>query len=165
MDYYLLLVTAHIFGAILGVGGITFAEIFYFKSAKDNIINETESSFLKTTYFVLRIGTILLVLSGFGFLVYYRFIGSEELLYNSQLWTKLTIVIVIALNAVLLQAKKMPAWLGSPISLVSWYATMLLGIFRNVEMSYLQAMTIYMVMIIFVGFVLDYMKRILNIKI
>lgn len=165
MDYYLLLVTAHIFGAILGVGGITFAEIFYFKSAKDNIINETESSFLKTTYFVLRIGTILLVLSGFGFLVYYRFIGSEELLYNSQLWTKLTIVIVIALNAVLLQAKKMPAWLGSPISLVSWYATMLLGIFRNVEMSYLQAMTIYMVMIIFVGFVLDYIKRILNIKI
>ena len=165
MDYYLLLVTVHIFGAILGVGGITFAEIFYFKSAKDNIINETESSFLKTTYFVLRIGTILLVLSGFGFLVYYRFIGSEELLYNSQLWTKLTIVIVIALNAVLLQAKKMPAWLGSPISLVSWYATMLLGIFRNVEMSYLQTMTIYIVMIIFVGFVLDYIKRILNIKI
>ncbi|MCK5332475.1 hypothetical protein KAJ41_01265 [Candidatus Parcubacteria bacterium] len=165
MDYYLFLVTAHIFGAILGVGGITFAEIFYFKSARDNVIDETESSFLRTTYFVLRMGTILLVLSGFGFLVYYRLIGSEELLYNSQLWAKLTIVIVIAFNAILLQARKIPTWLGSPISLVSWYIAMFLGIFRNVEMSYFQAMIIYIAMIVFVAFVLDYIKRILNIKI
>ena len=165
MDLYLLLVTAHIFGAILGVGGITFAEIFYFKSARDNVIDETESSFLKTTYFVVRMGTILLVLSGFGFLAYYRFIGNEELLYNPQLWAKLTIVIIIALNAALLQAKTIPAWLGSPVSLVSWYATMLLGIFRNVEMSYFQAMIIYIAMIVFVAFVIDYIKRVLNIKI
>ncbi len=165
MDYYLILTTFHILGTILGVGGITFEEMFYFKSAKDGIIDKTESSFLKLTFFIVRIGTILLVLSGFGFLVYYRLFGNVELLYNPQLWAKFLIVIVIAVNSVLLLAKKMPAWIGSPISLVSWYSALLLGIFRNIEISFLNIFLMYIISIIIVGFILDYIKRILNIKI
>jgi len=165
MDYYLTLVTIHILGTILGVGGITFAEIFYFKSARDGIIDATESDFLKTTFFVLRMGTVLLVLSGFGFLFYYRIIGETELLYNPQLWAKMMIIIVIAFNAFLLQAKKIPSWFCSPISLVSWYVALILGIFRDVDISLSKIFLLYIIAVVIVGFTLDYIKRILNIKI
>ena len=91
MDIYALLIIIHIFGSILGVGGATFIEIFLNKSLRDGKIDPVESSFLKTTFTVVRWGLIISFFSGFGFLLLSKFNNQAFWLYNLNLWEKFSI--------------------------------------------------------------------------
>ena len=159
MDLYSVFLTLHIVGTVLGVGSATFAEIFVIKALKDGIIEPLEGDYLKTTYIVLRIGLILAVLSGFGFLFYYLITGYEEALYSAKLWAKMTVVLVLLFNALLLQARLIPLLLGSAISLTSWYTAMFLGIFRNIEAGYLVILGWYVFAVLVVMFILKEVHR------
>ena len=72
MAVYDLLVIVHIIGTVLGVGAATFAEIHYTRFNSDDIITDDERKTLAVTYTVMRTGLFLLVISGFGFLLYLR---------------------------------------------------------------------------------------------
>src|SRR3989344_9485319 len=67
-----LLILMHVIGTVLGVGAATFAEIFYTRFNSDNIITDDERKTLSVTYTIMRTGLFLLVISGFGFLLYFR---------------------------------------------------------------------------------------------
>lgn len=166
MDLYLFLIIAHLIGTILGVGGATFIEIFLVKSLKDGQVDPTEGSFLKTTYTVVRIGLVLAILSGFGFLLYYQLNGQTFKLYNPLLWAKLTMVLIIALNAVLLQAHKISLYWGSALSFVTWYSAAIVGVFlTNVKLfSYFEVMITYAIMVVVGAFILDRIRKFLGAK-
>ena len=125
MDWYTFLIIIHLIGTVLGVGGATFAEIFYFKAKKDGVIEPLEVDYLRTAYFVLRIGLFILIISGFGFLLFYRLIGAGEVLLNQKLWAKLGIVVILVFNAFLIQAKKFQCGLALRFPLLPgtalWY--------------------------------------------
>ncbi|MBI2591478.1 MAG: hypothetical protein HYW34_02280 [Candidatus Brennerbacteria bacterium] len=159
MNWHFILTAGHIIGTVLGVGGATFAEIFYLKSARDGIIDQTESGFLKTTYFIMRLGMIILLFSGFGYLIWYRFTGQEALMYNPRFWAKMTVVLTIVINALLLQAKKISLNAGSAVSLTSWYGAMILGSWRGLEAGYLQILIFYTASVIAVYFILKTIKN------
>lgn len=167
MDIYLLLVAIHILGAILGVGGATFAEIFLNKALKDGKVDPVESDFLKTTYRVIRVGLVLAVLSGFGFLILYKITGQTFRLYDPLLWAKITILLVILTNAVLLQMHKISLWWGSAFSFVSWWAATIIGVLmRGPSYPYFEIMAYYIVAVIIGGFVLDFIrKQLIGVKI
>jgi len=164
MDWHSFLVSAHIIGTVLGVGGATFAEIFLLKALRDGVVDPTETDFLHSTYRVIRIGLVILVLSGFGFLILYRLTGMEERLYSPVLWSKLSIVFIILMNAILIQTHKIPLWLGSALSFASWYAAMLLVPLSVWQYSYFVIMGWYIVSVIVVVVVLSVIRKILNIK-
>lgn len=166
MDWHTVLIVVHLIGTALGVGAATFAEIFFLKSARDGNIDLIESSFLQTTYRVMRIALVLLVVSGFGFLLLYRLTGLEERLYSPLLWAKLSIVIVILINAVLLQTRRIPMWLGSALSFTSWYGAMLLIPLRTAVMpaSYLEIMMWYAFSVLVVAGILSIIRRFLGIE-
>lgn len=165
MDINKLLVVVHVIGTILGVGGATFVEIFLNKSLKDGQIDSTESDFLKTTYRIVRVGLVLAILSGFGFLLLYKLNGQTARLYNPLLWAKLTMLLIILVNAVLLQIHKISLWWGSAISFVSWYAVTIVGIFLGPpQMGYFEIMLYYGVAIIVGGFILDFIRKKMSIK-
>lgn len=161
MDAYTLLIIVHIVGTILGVGGATFVEIFLNKALKDGQVDPTEGSFLKTTYTVVRVGLVLALISGFGFLLLYQLNGQVFKLYNPLLWAKLTMVLVIAFNAVLLQAHKISLYWGSALSFVTWYAVALVGIFlTNAKMfSYFEVMSVYAILVVVGAFILDRIRK------
>src|SRR3989338_2144896 len=158
MDVFPLLILAHIIGTVLGVGGATFAEVFHVRAMRDGVITADEGATLKICYTVLRIGLAMLLISGFGFLIYYRLTGQDELLYNPKLWAKMTIVFIIPINAILFQIRKIPTWLATAISLTSWYGALILGIYRDVPYSYLQIIGIYIVAVFAVAFILRRVK-------
>jgi len=166
MEWHTFLVLTHLIGTALGVGAATFAEIFLLKAARDGEIDPIESSFMQVTYRVVRVGLLLLVLSGFGFLVIYRFTGLEERLYSPLLWAKLSIVVVILINAILLQTRRIPLWLGSALSFASWYAAMLMIPLRKAIMpiSYLEIMMWYIVSVAVVAIALSIIRKSLGIK-
>ena len=153
----------HILGAVLGTGAATFVEIFYLKAIRDGKIEEYEVEDLRIFYFVLHLALIILVFAGFGILIVWRlkFLG-PDFFYDPRLWAKYTIVLIILVNAVLIQARKMPLWLGSPLSLTSWWAAFVLGCWRALNVSYFSIMFYYILAVIAVGFILEFIKRKIN---
>lgn len=158
MDWRTFITLGHIIGTVLGVGGATFAEIFYIKASRDGIIDPVEKEFLKTTYRFLRIGLIVLIISGFGYLILARLTGQTANLYNPRLWAKMLITVVLLLNAIALQARIMPLWLGSGVSLASWYAALILGAWRT-EISFFKIIFIYVLAVIIITAILYLIKK------
>lgn len=141
-----LLVIGHIIGTVLGAGAATFAEILHMRAMRDGVIDPEESATLRVTYRILRIGLFIAIITGFAFLLYFRFVsGQPHILYSEKLWAKMTIVLLIPLNAYLLQMRRIPFWLGSAISLTAWYAAIILGVYRGIPLSYLEILGIFAV--------------------
>ncbi|MEK7531818.1 MAG: hypothetical protein AAB545_02740 [Patescibacteria group bacterium] len=135
-------------GTILGTGGATMIEILLAKALKDGVVDPLESDFLRATYRVVRVGLLLSVFSGFGFLLLYEFSGQTARLYNPVLWAKLTIILIILANALLLQARKINLFWGSAFSFVSWWTAVLLGILLtngSYALSYPSIMFYYLI--------------------
>jgi len=160
MDIHTFLIVTHIIGAVLGVGGTTFAEIFYLKALKDGVIDPMESDWLRTVSAVLRVGTVIILFSGFALVFWNVINGNSEYLYNTRLWAKLSITIIIVVNALLLHARAIPLWLGFSLSFTSWYAALILGIWSGLNASFVQIMLYYVGFVIIMGFVLDFIKKI-----
>lgn len=164
MDIYTLLVVTHLIGAILGVGAATFAEIFLLKAVRDGEVDPIESSFLQVTYRVIRAGLAFGILSGFGFLLYYRLNGSSELLFDPVLLAKLTILIIILINAILLQARRIPLWLGSALSFASWWSAALLVPLGPDNLTYVGILAFYVLGVGAVAGILHLVRSALGIK-
>ena len=154
MSWEIFVTISHIVGTVLGVGGATFAEIFYLKTDKNGSV----------AYTVMRIGMIILVLSGFGYLLLLRFSGQEQYIYSPRLWAKLTITLVILVNALLLQIHKLPTKVGSAISLTSWYAALVLGAWRGLPAGYFGIMAWYMVAIFAVALLQYFIRKKMIVK-
>jgi hypothetical protein len=159
VDIHTFLIIIHIVGTVLGVGGATFAEILYIRASRDGKIDEEESATLRVTYTVLRIGLVLAVVSGFGFLLLYRFEGLEERLLSPKLWAKMSIILILLFNAILLSARKIPMWIGSPVSLASWYGALIIGSFGRMPYTYFQIMLVYFVAVIIIGFIIHKIRK------
>ena len=162
MSWEIFIKIAHLVGTVLGVGGATFAEVFYLKSLKSGQ-SETSGDFLKTTYRILRIGMIVRIMSGFGYLILSRREGHAERLYSPRLWSKLTVIAILLLGVVAWQAKKIPMWLGSAVSFTSWYAALILGAWRGLNATYLEIMAVYFLLVALIAVVLAFIRKSLGI--
>ncbi len=154
MDIYALLIILHVAGTILGVGGSTFAEVLSIQAQRDGKFTPEEGQMLHATFKVLRVGMILLLLSGFGLLLYYRIIGATGVLLEPMLWVKLTFMFIIVINALLLQAKLVPFIVGGTLSFVTWYAAFIVGAWRGFPYDYVPTMAAYIVSLFVVGYIL-----------
>ena len=159
MDLHTFLITTHLIGVALGVGGATFGGILYLKAMKDGKIDPMEGEWLSVIFTVLRIGLAIAVVTGFGFFLEYRFTGQEERLLDPRLWAKLTIILVLISNALLIQMRKIPMWLGEALSITSWYSALVLGIMRGMDYSYLTFLIFYAIAVVVVIGILTLIKR------
>lgn len=148
MDIRTFLTITHIIGTAFGVGAAALIEVFIIKALVDGKIDPTEHWFLRATSVVLRIGLIILILSGFGFVLVMRLNGQTEHLLDAKLWTKLVLTIILFFNAVGFQTKAIPLALGSAISIVSWLTALIVGVFRASEFSLITTIPLYFIAII-----------------
>lgn len=155
-----LLVIGHIIGTVLGAGAATFAEILHMRAMRDGVIDAEENATLRVTYRILRIGLFITIITGFAFLLYFRFVsGQTFILYSEKLWAKMTIVLLIPLNAYLLQLRRVPFWLGSAVSLTAWYAAIILGVYRGIPLSYLEILGLFAVATLAMAAVLALIRK------
>ena len=154
MTFNDILILMHIVGTVLGVGGATFIEILLINALRDGDMSPDESILMQASYNTLRIGFLLLILSGFGFLILARLTENNQWFYSLQFWAKLSIVGVIALNAALLGLKRIPLLWGSAIALTSWYAALVLGVLRKAHFDIIGIVAAYIASIVIVYVVL-----------
>lgn len=150
MTWEIFIRLSHVIGTVLGVGGETFATIFYFKALQDGKVDLHESATLRTCFAVLHVGLIILVLSGFGFFVEMRFDGTTKYMFSARLIAKMALVVILLVNAILMQTRKLPEWIGGAISITSWYAALILGVWRGLHASLWQMILVYLATIVVV---------------
>ncbi|MBI4407537.1 MAG: hypothetical protein HY565_03505 [Candidatus Kerfeldbacteria bacterium] len=151
MDWATAIKLLHIIGTVLGVGGETLGSIFYFRALRDGNINPTESEFLRVSFQVLRVGLILLVISGFGYFLNMRFSEHTAYIFEPRLIAKLSLVVILLGNALLLHMHKIPMWIGGAISITSWYAALILGGWRGLDASLLTITLVYLAFVVVVA--------------
>ncbi len=129
MEIEQILIIAHIIGTIIGVGGATMIESHIGQALRDKLVSGDERAILAIDYRAVRIGLVICLLSGFGFLLLDKFEGTTQYLYSPRLWTKILMVLVIGGNTLLLQARAINLYWGSAFSFVSWWTAAFVGMF------------------------------------
>ena len=110
-------------------------------------------------------GLLISLVTGIGLILLYRFSDQSFRLYDPTLWAKFTIIGVIVVNALLLQAHKIPIWLGSPLSFVSWYSVLVIGVLlRGPAVPYFEVLFYYAIALVLGGLILEGIRRKLGIK-
>ena len=166
MDLRTLLIILHVIGTALGVGAATVSDYLFFKFTKDGKIDKHEFRILHIVSDIVWTGLLLLLLSGFGFVLLY--LGQHESalrVYSmDKIAAKITIVIILLCNGFVLHRRVLPLFekrLGKPfatpsfiaksplifsagaLSAASWYTTLILGAWRGLDASYMQIMLGY----------------------
>lgn len=148
-----LLVGLHLVGLCFGLGGATMLDFWILRWMRwGGLPPEIARIFLFVSK-VCSVGLILLWLSGLGFLAVYA-VESPEKFQNPKLWAKITVVVVLTLNGLLIHGAILPGILrdvGRPmlegisgkrtgiflvsgaVSGVSWYAAFTLGLMRELN--------------------------------
>ena len=160
MDLHTILILGHIVGTILGVGGATIAEVQIVKALKDGKVDTSERELMHANYFLIRVGTALIVLSGIA-LVWWWVVagGSNWPLTSPKVWVKEIITVAIIINAVALSRRWVPLWLGSAISFTSWWAATVLGVWKHVPYSFWTILAGYVVAIGLVAVAMHYIRK------
>ena len=148
-----LLVGLHLLGLCFGLGGATMLDFWILRWMRwGGLPPEIARIFLFVSK-VCTVGIVLLWLSGLGFLAVYA-AESPEKLQNPKLWAKITVVVVLTLNGLVIHGAVLPGILrdvGRPmldgisgartgiflvsgaVSGVSWYTAFAFGVMRELN--------------------------------
>lgn len=150
----------HILGTSLGVGGTTLLEIYSIKFLKDSSIDPFEHDVIKVCINVIRYGLILLVFSGLGLVVLWRLkMLGPNVFFSDRMLAKTAIVVILLSVAILMNLKLVNPKIGGAISTASWYTAMILGIWRNMTLSFFSIMASFVGLIILVYFILEFFRQ------
>lgn len=183
MNWYYILVVTHIIGTALGVGAMTVGDTLFVRAVKKKHIDSGMVEAWKTISGIVWTGLVLLFISGVLFFVAYRLGMTNRLpmAFGAKFWLKMVIVGVLFVNGILMHWKSLPllsrvasegGQLSSPrflsgakfffasgaISLVSWYGALMLGLARNMPVSFLQGLGIY-ILILAIAVLLSQLAR------
>lgn len=152
-------IIVHNIGFILGLGGATITDIFFFRFLKDQKISEEEKGTMDTLTNVIWVGLAVLIVSG---LMLYL---PDQLRLNEspKFLLKVVVVGVIVINGLLLNLKVAPrmrsfsfdetiparhlrrlAFALGAISLTSWYTAFFLGSLRRIHVVFGHGILIYL---------------------
>jgi len=161
----------HIVGVALGAGGAWILDIYMIRASLKGVISRENARVVVFLSGLVSIGFALAWISGLSFICYY-YLFQTEALSNPKLWAKLTVVVLMTINAFFIHYLVIPTIkrragfdffesvstrkinnmviIGS-VSCVSWLFAVSLGVFSflNFNASYLSIMVVYFLLISF----------------
>ena len=173
-------VVLHIFGAILGAGSAYVSDSMFFLSVKDSRFTKKEIEFLRLGSKLVWVGVAILVVS--GALLFFQDV--EGYLASGKFLAKMTIVGIVIVNGLVFHFTHMPVIerhvgkklseskeflkkaggivASGALSMISWTATVVLGVVPFVPWDYWTIMALYLAVVAFgIGSGLALKRRIL----
>lgn len=160
MDIYTLLIIGHLAGTFLAVGGATLLEVHLNKALSDGTFSPDERALFALDFKIVRIGLVICLFTGVGFIAMYVASGQEFRLQNPVFWAKMALIVIVSINALLLQAHKISLYWGSALSFVSWWGIALTGIFltQGVRYGFFEIIITYAIAVVAGAFILHKMR-------
>lgn len=163
MNWDALLISVHLIGAVLGVGGVTYIEIFslrFGRKHQSKTVAKEVGGLFHIAYVTTRIGMIIVAVSGFAILLYYVLTDQgEDVFGTARIWGKLTMMLIIFADAWLLERHRVPLWLGSAISVVAWYMGLILGAWHDFSGSFLSIIVAYVIAVAVFAMAVEAIQR------
>jgi hypothetical protein len=139
-----LLTALHFIGAVLGAGGVTYAEVAHAKAIADGKVERREYEYFAKAFWALRWGMTTVLLSGLALLyVQYFLPDSPDAVLYSPLWMQNTLVLAIIVAGAFMARRAVPWWLGSSLAFAGWWMMLILDLFALFTGSYLMLLFIY----------------------
>lgn len=145
--YQLPILTFHILGMAIGLGGATISDILFFKFLKDHRISKKEASVLHIMRFVILSSVIVIIATGVGLYL------TDIARFNAspQFWVKVIAVAVLTVNGFALHEYIAPhliklnfqthkdmhrklhhaAFALGSISIISWYTAFFIAMLKS----------------------------------
>ena len=177
MDYGTILIIFHLLGVVVSMGGAFTSDAIFFSSIRDEKVSNTEVRFLKLGGRMVWIGLALIVIS--GLLLFAT--DTERYLDSAKFLAKMTIVAVLILNGLVFHLVHIPRFhrhanqhfpssdefmraipsllLSGVISTTSWLSAFTLGMWRGMPYSYIEIMSVYVLILIVIGALVIVLKR------
>ncbi|HLD81580.1 MAG TPA: vitamin K epoxide reductase family protein [Patescibacteria group bacterium] len=169
IDYKRPIIALHLIGTVLGLGGATITDIFFFKFLKDFRISKKEKEIMDTLSQIIWFGLAVLLLSGIGLYLP----NASALNATPKFLVKMIIVCIIILNGAvmniliapqlvklsfkslakkkntrLILLRRLSFALGA-ISITSWYSALILGVTpKDVPIPFLGILSLYIAALI-----------------
>jgi len=168
--HFQFLLALHLVGIVLGLGGATLTDLFFFKFLKDFKVEAQEAEILNTFSQVIWIGIAILIITGLGLYLPQR----DILNHSNPFMLKMTIVSVIFINGILLNTFIAPrtknfsfvkiletdiitpvhirqaAFALGAVSVSSWYTTLFLATMKKylVGFEYWLLLALYLIIVL-----------------
>lgn len=166
LDAKTLFLILHVFGVALGAGGAFMSDGMFFLTIKDRSISKTEFNFIELAHKLVSLGLLVLIISG----VLIFFTNPQGYLASPKFLAKMTIVLILGINALFFHYKHIPLFkksqgellsvvpgftqasfgifISGAISVVSWSFSLVLGMIKVQPFNYLTIMGAYLVLVI-----------------
>lgn len=157
MDIRTILIVGHLVGLVVGLGAATIADILFMNCLLKNRMSSDQYKFLKLVTDVVVAGLGILLVTGFGFILLYKF-TDPNLIMNPKMWGKVAIVFVLTLNGLAMHEFILPLFehnLNRPlfsvprirrnkfflfacggVSFTAWYSAMILGVWKQANFAF-----------------------------
>jgi hypothetical protein len=155
-----LLTVLDLFEIGLAVGASTFALTFYFMAFKKGAPDPSERRFMHAVYFTIRLSLVLIIATEIGYIWYYGLAAFPLVETSEVLWFRWFLLGVIIGNAVLMEFRKMPMWLGPALAGGSWYAFFFATAWPGLTLSFGTLTLYWALFIVFMMVLLRAIKRV-----
>lgn len=149
-----ILIIIHLTGLMLGMGCAMFLDIYMLRRLYTHRLEQNDVRLLQFGSSVVMLGLVLLWISGLGFLLDYAAAATEKL-SNPKIWSKMSIVVVLTINGMMLHGIVFPRFaarigrrafdeaqtsrdsmlflVSGLVSSVSWVAAFVLGAVKELN--------------------------------
>ncbi len=164
VTYKQLFTILHVLSVVVGMGAALVTDILFTLFASNKVLSPFEIKVIKRLSYIVGIALIFIILTG----VCIFFSDPVRYMASAKFLTKMTIVGLLCCNGYLLHrfifnrlhergfltAKKLlslrkGAFLLGAVSLTSWVSAMSLGVLDRIPISYIQAISIYLCILLF----------------
>lgn len=157
-----LVVYAHLLAACVSIGSLLLQDLALWRS-RHRVLTQDEISALRNTANIVFMALVVLWVTGITLVTIGYFENPQEYFSNQKIWAKLSVVVILSLNGVLLHFYSFPKVVGNKailelpsvdqkligcsgaLSTVSWLFACYLGIARNwnYSLDYASIMLVY----------------------
>ena len=154
-----ILAALNTFGALVGTGFTTFAEVFYTHAVSDGEIDHHERKYLRRLFKGFTFGITLVLLSNLALIVLeYLVPDAPQAVLAAPFWALQTLTLLIIATGWLLSKRRISWWLGSAAVLTAWWMMLLIDLgFFNTS-SYLVLVFDYILVTALVAGLLSYAR-------
>ncbi len=136
-DLVFIFATLTSLGAALGAVGITMGELFYTRAAADGKIETCEKEYIRATFWTLRYGMSLVLISSIAQIVTQYFaIDAPQDVLTPAFWFSLISALCVIFAGWGIARNRIPWWLGSAIGFTGWWTIFVLTAWRNLPYSF-----------------------------
>jgi hypothetical protein len=165
MDLKTILVIAHLFGMVVGMGAAFTGDNIFFSGLKRRNFSSDTIRFLKLSGKLVWLGLLIMFIAGISLF----FLNVDRYIDSSKFLLKMIVVTVIALNGLVFhlkhlkfferfagqnigdtefQKRKLLIFASGGISSVSWISALILGSLRSIPYTLSQGVLIYLGLLI-----------------